>query len=28
LTYLKNVFSRYSGGKDEIRKTINKKDVL
>lgn len=25
LTYLKNVFSRYSGGKDEIRKTINKK---
>lgn len=21
----KNVFSRYSGGKDEIRKTINKK---
>lgn len=25
LTYLKNVFSRYSGGKDENRKTINKK---
>ena len=26
MTYLKNVFSRYSGGKDESRKTINKKD--